>query len=141
MSAYLDVFYLTLAYVITFAVLPPFQYIRPECVELSFFKNSKKVSTRTGNVLKSMCANPELDFAMDACCGDPNQNKPGAAHLCEFHLERTTYATAQSRCQNTGGDTCDWYSINNNNGCFDYQLTDNFHWTNEDCRLRAKGKL
>ncbi len=86
-----------------------------------------------------MCANTDLDVAMDACCTYSSPN-PIATHLCNFDVERTTYATAQSRCTaKRGGDTCDWFSIDNSNGCTTFALDESWHWTNQDCRLRVEG--
>ena len=89
-----------------------------------------------------MCANPNLDVAMDACCKNPNVSQPYGTHLCKFDAERTTYSRAQSRCQTeTGGNTCDWYGIEgNSNTCTRFSLEENWHWTNKDCLMKVKGK-
>lgn len=93
---------------------PPiyYEYTRPACVELAFYGTSKKISTRySPGANKSMCANAQLDgVAMDACCGNPNAPTPWATHHCKFDVERTSYNTANTRCQSYGGGMCDWVS-------------------------------
>ena len=87
-----------------------------------------------------MCANPLLDVAMDACCQQSTTNTM-ATHLCKFDVERTTYNTARSRCQNErGGDTCDFYGIDNYSGCTNFWYEESWHWTNQDCLLQVKGE-
>ncbi len=119
------------------------QYVRPECVELAFYGSSKKISTRYnyGSPNKSMCANENLDVAFSACCTYAAP-QPFATNLCKFDVERTTYATSQSRCQiETSGDTCDWYGIDIwSSSCSSFLLEENWHWTNQDCVMKVKGK-
>lgn len=95
-----------------------YEYMRPPCVDLSFYENGKKVSTRPyEDVRKSMCANQNVEAAYDVCCEDPTKSK--ATPLCYYDLEKTTYTTAQSRCQSTfpAGDTCDHFRIEITNTC------------------------
>ena len=102
---------------------PPiyYEYLRPPCVELSFYDNGKKISTNWSgdNRRKSMCANEKIDGAHDACCANLEWNTPVGSLLCYYDLERTTYLTAQSRCKNVypDGDICDHFWINNDNQC------------------------
>eukprot|EP00586_Coscinodiscus_wailesii_P017163 CAMPEP_0172518280 /NCGR_PEP_ID=MMETSP1066-20121228/290722_1 /TAXON_ID=671091 /ORGANISM="Coscinodiscus wailesii, Strain CCMP2513" /LENGTH=2420 /DNA_ID=CAMNT_0013300633 /DNA_START=56 /DNA_END=7314 /DNA_ORIENTATION=- len=122
---------------------PPiyYEYIRPECVELSFYTSSKKISTSyNAGSHKSMCANQNLDVAFGACCQSQGP-KPFATPLCKFDIERMTYGTARSRCQTetSNGDTCDWYGIDNwSNTCSTFGLKESWHWTNQDCLLKVK---
>ena len=119
------------------------QYVRPECVELAFYDTGKKISTRynNGSPNKSMCANEYLDNAYSACCTYAAA-QPYATNICKFDIERTTYATAKSRCQSeTGGDTCNWYGIDVwSSTCSAHLLSENWHWTNENCAMKMKGK-
>lgn len=99
-----------------------YEYIRPPCVELSFYENGKKISTRYSgdDVRKSMCANPDLEGAYDACCENPSSSSPVATMLCYYDLERTTYSTARERCQTTfpsSGDTCDHHWTRTTDTC------------------------
>ena len=98
-----------------------YEYIRPKCVELAFYEGGKKIVTRWyyDSRRKSMCANPSIDVAHDACCKFPSYLRPKAYFQCLYDLERTTYTTAKSRCLSVypSGDTCDWYWPSNDNGC------------------------
>ena len=102
---------------------PPlyYEYIRPKCVELSFYDNGKKISTKRSGagVRKSMCANQDIDAAYDTCCEKPLQNRPVASFLCYYDLERTTYATSKSRCNSIypDGDMCDPHFIKDGGQC------------------------
>ena len=87
---------------------PPiyYEYMRTPCVELSFYDDAKKISTDWD---KSMCGNPKVDAAHDACCEEPNASYAmGARTYCLYNFERTTQATASTRCQNQyeNGDIC-----------------------------------
>ena len=46
-----------------------YEYVRPPCVELAFYNNAQKIASRQSNNRneEAMCANRELDTAMDAC--------------------------------------------------------------------------
>ncbi len=126
---------------------PPiyYEYIRRPCVELSFYDNGKKISTRWSgeDARKSMCANPNVEAAFDACCSNPSASVPRGYMLCYYDLEKTTYATARSRCQSTypGGDTCDHHWTPQTDTCTtgSYWMSDNWFWTNQDCQVKVKG--
>jgi hypothetical protein len=102
---------------------PPlyYEYVRPQCVELSFYDNGKKISTdwSAPSLRKSMCANQNIDAAYDACCANPSWAQPNGSLLCYYDLERTTYSTSRSRCKSEypDGDTCDHYWTTNDNEC------------------------
>ncbi len=105
---------------------PPiyYEYIRSPCVELSFYENAKKITTDWD---KSMCGNPKLDSAHDACCEDPFASYPmGAGAYCLYDFERTTHSTAKSRCQNTfdSGDLCHFYWVGPTDTC----KTTSYNW-------------
>jgi hypothetical protein len=122
-----------------------YEYLRRPCVELSFYDNGKKVSTKSSgeNLRNSMCANPNVEGAYDGCCSNPSSTRPKAYLQCLYDLEKTTFSTAQSRCQSVhaGGDICDWYTAVNATGCttLAYKMDDNWIWTNQHCPVKAKG--
>lgn len=118
---------------------PPvyYEYIRPKCVELAFYENAKTVTHI--NQQDSMCANPLLPAARSACCA----NWGAATEQCKFTNERTTFATASSRC-NTG--MCQWVWIDDDassSECAHWgdPNDDLYHWTgDEECTMQVKGK-
>ncbi len=99
---------------------PPiyYEYMRAPCVELSFYDDAKKISS--GDDRKSMCGNPKVDAAYDACCQEPNASRVmGAWTHCVYDFERTTQATASARCQNQyeNGDICNFYWMSTTDSC------------------------
>jgi len=97
---------------------PPiyYEYQRQPCVELSFYEDAVKISS-TGD--KSMCGNPLIDAAYDACCDYPDDQVKHAEFLCYYDFERTTQSRARSRCKNTftDGDLCHFH----------------YAWSTDDC--------
>ena len=97
-----------------------YEYMRPPCVELSFYEAGKKISTDylDNSLKKSMCANQKVEAAYDACCENPSSNKPNAEALCYYDFEKTTYSSARSRCKNKypNGDICHFYNVNDEEG-------------------------
>jgi hypothetical protein len=132
---------------------PPvyYEYLRPACVELSFYNTGKKINKRwpDGNSPNEvMCANTAVDEVMDACCPPRNVYWGGAKYLCKFTGERVKYATGVKRCKEAHGVNagyCDWEWLWNDGEipsdppkCLwwtDYA----WHWTNMTCTVRVKG--
>lgn len=135
---------------------PPvlYEYIRLPCVELAFYENGKTVQQerllqqqwpKTG-----MCANSNLPVAKDACCWypGPTNTNPDATSLCEFTAERSTFATAQARCNSAASvpgqrGMCLWNRLNSqpNPMCHLSSETEDWYWTADDtCTLQAKSK-
>lgn len=105
---------------------PPifYEYVRQPCVELSFYDNAKKITT---NWDLSMCGNPLLDSAFDACCEDPFASYPmGAGEYCHYDFERMSQSRARSRCKNTfkNGDLCHFYWLSSTETC----KTSSYNW-------------
>jgi hypothetical protein len=98
---------------------PPiyYEYQRRPCVELSFYDNPTKISN-TWDL--SMCANPKVDAAHDACCSNPDDYDAWGELLCRYDFERTTLSTARSRCQSAfpNGDVCDFKYTGIGDECF-----------------------
>ena len=103
---------------------PPiyYEYMRTPCVELSFYDDAKKISSEWD---KSMCGNPKVDAAFDACC----ENTLRAFAYCVYDFERTTQATASDRCQNKGG-ICHFYWVSRTDQCttrdYDWDLVSGY---------------
>jgi uncharacterized protein (DUF1800 family) len=72
-----------------------YEYVRPPCVELTFFDNAKRIRQVNGNDY-IMCADPTTIAAAASCCDTSNPNT-GREH-CQFVHERVTFATAKARC-------------------------------------------
>jgi hypothetical protein len=133
---------------------PPvyYEYIRPACVELSFYNTGRKINKRWPydySPNEVMCANTAVDEVMDACCPPRNVYWGGAKYLCKFTGERVKYSTGVKRCKEAHGVNagyCDWEWLWNVGEipsdppkCLwwtDYA----WHWTNMTCTVRVKGK-
>lgn len=110
-----------------------YEYIRVPCVEHSFFENARKVATRARWV-NPMCANPKEAVASEACCA-PDQKERGATHVCAYAGERTTLATAESRCAAIGQALCNFRNLAVDALC---PHRSSYHWTSESCNLSVK---
>ena len=135
-----------------------YEYVRPPCVEHAF-QNDQELKKVTDRFRRAMCLNKDIDdVAMPACCltSDPQHWLYGIAdYYCDFSFERTSYNTAQSRCENMNipnfdnPDTCDWKNTriwssdqNDRSGCF-FGIPDtdiSWHWTNQACKMMVKGE-
>jgi hypothetical protein len=128
---------------------PPvfYEYIRPACVELTFYNTGKKISRTWPK--ESMCANVHVEEFMDVCCPPWDVNSGRGQNLCHFTGERVKYGTGASRCSVIYGaiaGPCDWKSLlndgnNNNPYCLQYMIDYNWYWTNMTCTIRVKGTL
>lgn len=133
-----------------------YEYVRPACVKYSFH-NSQELNKVVDRHNRAMCAPKTVDdIAFGACCVSDNPAhwlSTNADYFCEFSFERSSYASARSRCQNEvldnfpNPDTCDWTGLriyaNNENqreGCFQYmhESYKSWHWTNATCAITAK---
>ena len=134
-----------------------YEYVRPACVDFAFHDPSelKKVVDRSGS---AMCLHSKVtDVAMPACCIASNEFQTelneNSEYLCEYSLERSSYDTTRSRCQNEVvfenhiPVTCDWTYVrfwdnqfNTREGCSELLFRASWHWTNQSCRIMVKGK-
>ena len=74
-----------------------YEYIPAPCVEMTFYNNPKQLQ-RGWDI---MCADPSNAAGAVVCCNEAGTtNTPGLA-LCEYNRERTTFETAQRRCEAT----------------------------------------
>lgn len=92
----------------------------------------------------AMCADTRLAVAGTTCCYTAsNANNP--RNVCIFRGERTTYMTAQDRCEEIGLVTCPWSTVPISDWCgTDIQWWDDgaegmcFSWTSEDCSVKVQ---
>ncbi|KAL3937927.1 MAG: hypothetical protein SGBAC_007063 [Bacillariaceae sp.] len=131
-----------------------YEYIRVACVEVAVYNNAKKLSAGYNDDL-SMCGNPKVASATEACCGinrDTDQlvfqNPRRADRSCEYLGEKVTFATNMDRCESLGGHPCDMegflhWNENSNQECIhdikssNQHIWDNiWHWTNAPCNIQ-----
>jgi len=110
-----------------------FEYVRPPCVQLSFYKNPRTIRGRSGS-WGSLCANPLLPEASEACCETNRLTR--AYRNCAYVGERLTAATAADRCVD-GLVTCDFTSVRTSDINCDRHL-DAYHWRNGTCSIQVK---
>uniref|UniRef100_A0A7S4RIT9 Uncharacterized protein n=2 Tax=Ditylum brightwellii TaxID=49249 RepID=A0A7S4RIT9_9STRA len=112
-----------------------YEYIRPACVEQAFYDGAKKLMQERSSY-KSVCANPALPVALGACCSrnflvsDVTYN--AEIYGDEYDSERTTYYTAEARCEAVDKITCDFDFVVSG------EYNKGFHWTDEPCKIRVK---
>jgi hypothetical protein len=133
---------------------PPiyYEYIRPACVEHTFYNSGRIVRDNQYYKWPGICANPAVDKAHEACCGtscDPLAFWAcGGSMFCQYTGERVLFSTAQSRCSNnnkfSNGGLCTWTYIDggySNTGCNVWKPEyERWHWTNQTCTVQAKGE-
>jgi len=129
---------------------PPvyYEYIRPACVDLTFYNNGRIVKDYYWGGMTGICANPTVDKAFEACCTGCGSWGCGGSMFCHYTGEKVLYNTAANRCssntQFSGGAFCDWTWIDDyysNDGCTVWTPeNENWHWTNQSCSVQAKGE-
>jgi len=121
-----------------------YEYVRPPCVQFPFYVNAMKIKERS-IYAQSMCADPRLPAAEEACCPTNSDFNIRGVRNCAYTGERVTYPTASKRCKaiSTGDyDTCTWRIMGvelsecgNENWCC---LFDEWLWSNAACEILAK---
>jgi len=87
-----------------------YEYVRPPCVQFPFYIDAMKIKERAGYA-QSMCADPRLPAAEEACCPAANLYNLRASRNCAYTGERVSFPTALKRCEALGGgpyNTCTW---------------------------------
>jgi len=118
-----------------------YEYIRPPCVELSFYSPDElsKVVDRNNMAL---CLHKKIpDGAMASCCDQTDVNK--ASHYCEFTAERVSWKTSVSRCEAKGSEMCDVKNIIFQDQKCNFHMTGQkryfeFIWSNASCSIQAR---
>lgn len=125
-----------------------FEYVRPPCIELSYYENAQMVQLGP-NRINYMCADPRLEVAGEACCSS-NEGGDGdviAEKNCEYVYERMSFETASNRCSDIGLSVCssssDSFSFSSENECSKFNYF--YHWYDSStqeattaCQLKVK---
>ena len=118
-----------------------YEFKERPCVQMAFFDDGKQIRAKSFYDLGSMCANPNLAHASEACCRDERFQEVRNAEKVTgetyfYEGERTTYNTARDRCLNAGKDLC----------VYEYTTVlpvnewwkKGYSWTNKDCEMLVK---
>jgi len=124
-----------------------YEYIRPACVELTFYSNGRLVRNNVWSEWPGICANPSIDKAYEACCTGCGSWGCVGSSFCLYTGEKVLYNTAINRCsaytQFSDGALCNWTGIDDsyysNAGCHT-EGPDDWHWTNQTCSVKTKGE-
>ena len=100
-----------------------YEYIRPPCVEASFFHGGKVIRHWNGEA--NMCANPALPIAAEACC--PIDGGREAKRKCLYTGEEMTFRGALQRCSEAGMRVCDFKTVAELS-CDECCIESSFHW-------------
>ena len=111
-----------------------YEYIRIPCVELAFFNAGITTAMAESSNARSVCANPTLPIAAEACCASSSTGNLDAIPACKISAERMTYETAQNRCTSIGRELCQYRSMTATEKCPDVGT----YWTNESCTMQLK---
>ena len=132
-----------------------YEYIRQPCVDLSFYKNPKKVISGFAPAIRdigrrhthAMCADPRTAVAARSCCGVERMNNTATYNYnFEYHGERVTYGSNMNECTANGGVVCDPNALVANYPVvnmrpvynFPYPSQNAFYWTNANCTQMVK---
>jgi len=111
-----------------------YEYVRPPCVEQTFYANAKKVIWRHREY-DSSCANPLLPYASEACCEGQHDTRAERFPHYLYDQERVKFSTAGQRCQLMVPPkvTCDFTDIEG----IDHSKK-GYHWTTDSCSIQVK---
>ena len=106
-----------------------FEYVSAPCIKMAFFNNARKLSPRFGSD-PSVCANPDLPVASEACC---TLGSVDATRNALYSGERMTFETAKTRCKDISRDICVYHSVDGES-----HLSAGYFWTDDICRIQVK---
>ncbi len=109
-----------------------YEFVPPPCVTFSFYSNPVKISPRL-KTDASMCADPTLPVASEACC---IFNNSAAQRNSKYSGERMMFMTADNRCNDISMRLCG--SIGGIEG--EEFLSNGYFWTTDSCLLQVKVK-
>ena len=110
-----------------------YEYVAPPCVQQAFYNDAKGVGRYWRSSEGTMCANPRLPHASEACC-DPNDHLSLslASRNYKYDGERVTYSTAEDRCDSL----CLYKDMD---GVVPKNLRHTgYHWTPAHCNIQVK---
>jgi uncharacterized protein (DUF1501 family) len=109
-----------------------YEYVPPPCVEHPFYLNAVTINERYSDERSdTMCADPSLATASEACCTPTNSN--AAVINPAYDGERMSFATAEARCASIGRVPCSYSHIS---GSLNHKI--DYHWTMDNCKVLAK---
>lgn len=110
-----------------------YEYKQAPCVQQAFYNDAKKIERRNRHFQGTICANPNLPHAGEACCNELDKNQVNlASRNYVYENERMTYDTASQRCDH---HLCEFRRVEQPGN--DVRKT-HYHWTNVDCSIQAK---
>ena len=118
-----------------------YEFKERPCVQMAFYDDGKQIRAKENKDLGSMCANPNLAHASEACCREERYQEVRSATketgtTYFYEGERMMYSTAKDRCVTAGKDLCMFEAVTV------YPINDwwkkGFSWTNNDCDIMVK---
>lgn len=106
-----------------------YEYVQPPCVQQVFYDNAKSVSHRSRNK-GTLCANPLLPVAAEACCASGKNN---ANRNAVYDGERMSFNSAVSRCDDIGLEACNFFYVKG-----DRHKLSSYFWTIDECLIQIK---
>lgn len=119
-----------------------YEFVERPCVQQAFYNNGKQIQLRDNTREGSMCANPSLPHAREACCNEDNVDHVRYARMETgvtnfYDGERMTYATAQNRCLEAyDRGLCLFEKVTLSPTDDDNKK--GYHWTNKSCEINVK---
>ncbi len=120
-----------------------YEYKEIPCVQMLFYDNGIQIRSRENKDIGSMCANPDLAHASEACCREERYQEvrsaikeTGVTYFYEG--ERMKHSTALDRCQSVGKDLCMFEYSNIISGRSNDWWKKGYSWTNNDCDIMVK---
>jgi len=111
-----------------------YEYVRPPCVEHAFFNHAKKLSLQEKSYAGTICGNPLLPVATEACCLNPlpSLGTHEATRNNMYNGERMSFDKAEERCSAISRQSCDYDQVLGPSG------SELYHWTTDDCHINLK---
>ena len=111
-----------------------YEFVERPCVQQAFYNNGKQIQMRLNTNQGTMCANPLLADAREACCNENSLYDVRKAEMVDgvthfYDGERMSYATAKSRCVEYGKDLCVYETVTAFPNDDDWRK--GYHWTNK----------
>lgn len=110
-----------------------YEYKQAACVQQAFYNGGKKIERRDRIKEGTICANPSLPHAGEACCNQSEYlSVYEASRNYVYENERMKYSTAEERCD---ANLCEYKEVAIPD---DMQWKTHYHWTSTDCFIQAK---
>ncbi len=109
-----------------------YEFVHPPCVTLTFYNNPMRIAPRFSTD-SSMCADPRLPVAGEACCSAEGFDGRIASRNSKYSGERMTFETGRSRCTDLSKEICMYYRVGGH-----FFESKEYFWTPESCSLQVK---